>query len=168
MSQSTIIYGASTTIACSVASLATSSTFVAGRQSDEVTNVSNKFVDVIVGGKVRVGTTPTVNTQILLYVWGVMNDTPTYPDGFGASDANRSITSVGVGKGFLRLLTALDVDATTSDRDYPFANLSVAKACDGVMPIRWGLWVAHNTGVNLNSTGGNHSFTYQGIKLDMS
>lgn len=168
MSQSTLIYGASTTIVVSPASLASSSTFVAGRQSDEITNVTNKFIDALVGGVIRVGTTPTVNTQILVYAWGVLNDTPTRPDGFGAVDAARSITSVGVGKGYLRLLTALDVDATTTDRDYPFAGLSVANAFGGVMPIRWGIWIAHNTVAALNATAGNHVLSYQGIKIDMT
>lgn len=158
-------YGSYTTITISPASLATSTT--AGRQSDEIDNTSNKFDNVKVAGKVTVGTTPTVNTQILIYVLGRSDNTPTRPDGFGASDAARSITSVGVGRGYLKLGAVLEVDSTTSNREYPF-DFELAQLFGGVVPDFWTVWVVHNTGVNLNSTAGNHVFKYQGIKWDVA
>lgn len=161
-------YAASATITISPASLATSSTFVAGRESTVVDNSSNKYDDALFSGKVTVGTTPTINTQILVYVFAPMDDTPTYPDVMDGTDSAETITSAGVGRGFLKLAASLDVDATTSDRVYNFGPVSVASLFGGIMPKFWSVFVAHNTGVNLNATGGNHIFTYIGVKFDVA
>lgn len=158
-------YGTYSTLTLSPASLASSAT--AGRQSDEVDNTTNKFDNVFIDGKITVGTTPTTATQIFIYAWKRMDNTPTRPDAFGATDAARSILSVGVGRGYLRLCAVLEVDSTTSDRPYYF-SFELAQAFGGVVPDFWGLWVAHNSVAALNSTAGNHVFKYQGIKWDVA
>jgi len=157
-----VAYAASATITISLASIATSATFVAGAESTIVDNTSNLYVDAIVGGKITCGTTPTINTQILVYVFTPIDSTPTYPDVMDGTDSVETLSSVGVGQGFLKLASVLNVDSTTSDRAYPF-SFSIAQLFGGVMPSRWGLFVAHNTGVNLNATGGNHVIKYEGI-----
>jgi hypothetical protein len=162
MSTVNIAYAASSVITITLASIATSATFVAGAESTIVDNTSNKYVDAIVGGKITVGTTPTVNTQILVYVFTPIDSTPTYPDVMDGTDSVETLTSVGVGRGFLKLGAVLDVDAVTSNIAYPF-SFTVAALFGGVMPSRWGLFVAHNTGVNLHATGGNHVIKYEGI-----
>lgn len=169
MTTQTVNYGSQTAIALSIASLGSSSTFVAGRESDEIDNSSNKFVDAQVRGKVRVGTSPTANTQILIYLWGSDESLTTDPlDTLDGVDSAETLTSVGVGAGFLKLAKALQVDSTTSDRDYFFGLDSVAQYFGGNLPKFWGVFLAHNTGVNLNSTGGNHEFFYTGIKYDFA
>ena len=65
-------------------------------------------------------------------------------------------------------LAVISVTAATSDIGYAFAPFSVASRFGGVMPKYWGLFVTHNTGVNLNATGGNHVFSYNGIKYDVA
>lgn len=166
MATTTISYSSATTITCSVASTATSSTWVAGRESTEIDNTTNKYDDALVQGKITVGTTPTASTLILVYVWG--SDTSagtTNIDVIDGTDSAETLTSAGVRDGFMRLGAAINVDATTSDRAYPFGPFSVADLF-GQMPKFWGLFVTHNTGVNLNATAGNHSFTYTGVKFD--
>ena len=166
MATTTISYSAATTIAISPASTASSSTWVAGRESTEVDNTTNNYVDALVQGKITVGTTPTASTLILVYVWG--SDTSagtTNIDVIDGTDSAETLTSVGVRDGFMRLGAAINVDATTSDRVYPIGAFSVADLF-GQMPKYWGLFVTHNTGVNLNATGGNHAFTYTGIKFE--
>lgn len=161
----TLSYSAATTITCSVASLATSSTFVAGQESSQIDNTSNVFQDAHVQGVVTVGTTPTADTAILVYVWG--SDTSlgtTARDVLDGTDSAETLTSAGVRDSFLRLGASIVVDATTSDRAYPFGPFSVADLFGGNMPKFWGLFVTHNTAVNLNSTAGNHAFSYVGIK----
>lgn len=167
MATVTANYANAATITISPASLATSASFVAGRESDVIDNSSNKYLDALVTGKVTVGTTPTINTQILIYVFATEDQTPTYPDVMDGTDSAETLTSVGVGSGFLKLAAVLSVDSTTSDRSYPF-SFTVAALFGGVMPRHWGLFVTHNTGVNLNATGGNHVFKYQGIKHDVA
>jgi hypothetical protein len=165
MSTTTPLYATKTAIAIAIASLASSSTFLAGRESDQVDNTSNRYADVFVQGKVRVGTSPTANTQILIYVWG--SDTSlvtTALDVLDGADSAETITSAGVRNGLLRLIATLDVDAVTSDRDYYMAATALAQFFGGVMPKFWGLFVTHNTGVALNATGGNHVFEFVGVK----
>src|SRR4249920_2205431 len=116
----TSVYGSWTTITCSPASLASSATFIAGRQSTEVDNSTNKYIDARIAGKITVGTTPTTATLIRIYGVTRLDNTPTYPDAFGATDVARNILSVGVGVGYLMGPFSLSVDSTTSDRPYPF------------------------------------------------
>lgn len=158
-------YGSTTTITISPASLATSSDFTAGRESTQVDNTSNLFLDAIVQGLITVGTSPTANTQIQVWVWG--SDTSagtTALDVIDGTDSAETITSAGVRNSFMKLAAVADVDSTTSNRGYPIGAFSVAQLFGGILPEFWGIFVTHNTGVNLNSTAGNHTFAYTGIK----
>ena len=158
----------SNAITITLASLATSATFVAGRESTVVDNTSNNFIDAIVSGQVTVGTSPTTAKQIVVYVYAplkVASGTFTYPlattTALTASDAAATFEIDQLNQ--LRFAAAANVIAT-SDRAYSFAPFSVAALFGGVLPLKWGLYVAHNTAVNLNATAGNHWFHYTGIK----
>jgi len=169
MATSTINYSSNTTITISPASTASSSTFVAGRESNEIDNTTNKYMDVLVQGKVTVGTTPTANTIIAIYVWGADTSLATTAiDVLDGTDSAETLTNTGILYSALRLGTTISVTATTSDIGYNFAPFSVASKFGGVMPKFWGLYVTHNTGVNLNATGGNHVFSFNGIKYDVA
>lgn len=162
MSTVKIAYAASATITIAPENVATSSTFVAGVESNVIDNTTNLYVDALVGGTWTCGTTPTTNTQVLIYVFSVRDDTPTYPDVMDGTSSAETVTSAGVGRGFLKLGAVIDVDSTTSNRAYDVA-FSVAQLFGGVMPLKWGLFITHNTGVNSNSTSGNHVWKYTGI-----
>jgi hypothetical protein len=162
-------YAAPATITISPASTASSSTFVAGRESTQIDNTTNLYVDALVQGLVTVGTTPTANTVINVYVWG--SDTSlatTAIDVLDGTDSAETLTNVGILASALRLAASAYVTATTSDLAYPISTFSVAALFGGVMPRFWGLFVAHNTAVNLNATGGNHVFQYTGIKYTVA
>lgn len=156
MASTKIEYAASSAVTISLASLATSATWVAGRESSEVDNTTNKYLDYLLAGKVRVGTTPTASTEIRVYVVGLLDDT-TWPDVFDGTDSAETVTSEGVRDGFAKLAAVMRVDATTSDRDYPFGPVSVAALFGGACPKKFVVFVTHNTAVNLNATAGNHS-----------
>lgn len=169
MTTQSINYAASAAITISLASIATSSTFVAGAESNQIDNSSNKYDDALLQGKITVGTTPTANTQILVYVWGSDTDiTGAALDVLDGADSTETITSAGVRNGMLKLAGSLDVDSNTSNRVYYLGSIAIAQLFGGVMPKYWGLFVTHNTGVNLNSTGGNHVLQYTGIKYDFA
>jgi hypothetical protein len=169
MATVTVSYSAATTITCGVASLASSSTFVAGRESDQVDNTSNKYVDALLQGKITVGTTPTVNTQIGVWVWGSHTSLATTArDVLDGTDSAETLTSEGIRDSFLVQAAAIRVDATTSDRTYEFGPVGLASLFGGALPQFWGVFVAHNTGVALNATGGNHEFKYTGVKYDVA
>lgn len=161
MADRKIAYGTSTALTNAVASLASSASWTAGYESDVVDNTTNKYLDYTVEGKVTVGTTPTASTEIRIYVVASFDGT-TWPDVFDGTTGAETVTSAGVGSGFLKLAAVMSVDSTTSDRAYPF-SFTVAALFGGVCPAKFVLFTTHNTGVNLNSTGGNHSTNYRGV-----
>lgn len=148
-------YVASSAVTITLGGLATSSTWLAGRESTAVDNSSNKYLDYLLAGKIKVGTTPTASTEIRVYVVGMLEDS-TWPDVFDGTDSAETVTSAGVGSGFLKLAAVMLVDATTSDRDYFFGPVSVASLFGGVCPRKFVVFVTHNTAVNLHATDGNH------------
>lgn len=156
-----IAYGTSTAITNAVASLASSSTWVAGYESDVVDNTTNKYLDYEVEGHYTVGTTPTANTEIRIYVVARWDGT-NWPDVFDGTTGAETVTSEGVRDGFAKLAAVLRVDATTSDRAYPFA-FSVAGLFGGVCPPEFVLFTTHNTGVNFNATAGNQVTRQRGV-----
>lgn len=160
MSDQKIAYGASVQVTISPASLATSANFAAGRASDAIVNTSNKFLDAKVAGVITVGTTPTTNTQIQIWVYASLNDTPLYPDSITGSDADKTFTSASIRNSSCRLGASIVVDSNTSNRPYPFALFSVASLFGGSLPTHWGIFITHNTAVNLNATPGNHAIYY--------
>lgn len=169
MATSTVNYSANTAITMDLSALGSSATFVAGRESSQVDNTTNKFVDVLVSGSVSVGTTPTANTSILIYVYGAETSLATTAiDVLDGTDSAETLTNTGI-LNALRLGAAINVPATTTDVQYFVLPFSVAALFGGVVPKFWGLFVAHNTGVNLRSNAINtNSFEYVGIKYDIA
>jgi hypothetical protein len=166
MATTTVNYSSNTTITMDLASLATSSTFVAGRESTQIDNTSNKYIDCLVSGTVSVGTTPTANTTIAIYVYGADTSLATTPlDTLDGTDSAETLTNTGI-LNALRLGASIAVPANTSDVQYIVLPFSVATLFGGVMPKYWGLFVSHNTGVNLRSTNNTDQFDFVGIKYD--
>lgn len=166
MATTTVNYSSNTNIIMNLASLATSSTFVAGRESNQIDNTSNKYIDCLVSGTVSVGTTPTANTTIAIYVYGADTSLATTNlDVLDGTDSAATLTNTGI-LNALRLGASIAVPANTSDIRYIVLPFSVATLFGGVMPKYWGLYVAHNTGVNLRSTNNTDQFDFVGIKYD--
>ena len=151
-----------------LASLATGSAgvYTTGRESDAVDNTTNNDLDHLVSGKIRTGTTPTVSRSINVYAYANLSSaagTPAYPDVLDGADSAETFTSANVMNGALKFVASMTVDAT-SDRDYFFGPVSVASLFGGILPKFWGIYVAHDTAVNLNATGGNHKISYERIQ----
>jgi hypothetical protein len=117
-------------------------------------------------GKIRVGTTPTINTQIRIYLVA-SEDGSTWPDVFDGTPSAETFTSAGVRDGYAKLAAVLNVDATTSDRDYPY-SFDAANVFGGSLPDSYVAVVTHNTGVALHATGTNHTYVYtpQSMKVE--
>lgn len=154
-------YGTSTAITISLASVATSATWVAGRESGEVVNTTTLALDYNIGGKIRVGTTPTAATRIEVWVIPLVYDS-TWPDVFDGTDSTETVTTRDILLNVGKLGASLTVDTNTSDRDYWF-HFSVCATLGTGLPKSFVLFVTHNTGVNLNSTGGNHVIHYTAL-----
>lgn len=153
-----------TTITISPENVASQSAFTSGVQSAAIANTGNLDFDHHVSGFWTCGTTPTINTQAILWVVPCLADdllgTITWPDQFGASAAARSVTSASILLGVGAIGRMVNIDSTTSNRTYPFAQFSVASLF-GNLPTNYVLYLAHNSGVNSNSTAGNFVFQYQ-------
>lgn len=162
-----IKYASPASITVTLASLATSATRVAGRESTAIDNSSNLYVDALVSGFIKTGT-PTANTQFDVWVYAQHDDGPTYPmigtstTTLSGSDAGATFATEANRNSALRLGATIRIPDTTA-RSYSIAAFSVASLFGGVLPKRWGLWIVHSTGANLDATGGNHEFKYIGI-----
>lgn len=157
-----------TTITIAPQNVATSSTFVAGVESGVITNVTNLDLDHQISGTWTTGTTPTINTQVQVWVIPVLTDdlagTVTYPAPFDGTSSAETVASAGMLQSIGRQLGTIVVDATTSDLTYALAKTSVAALFGGSLPTTYVLFITHNTGVNSNSTAGNFVWTYQRIR----
>jgi len=156
-------YPSSTTATISLASLASDTNLLAGRQSDEIDNTSNKYLDYLLSGKVRVntGTAPTTTRAIQVFVVAIA-DGSTWPDQFTGSDADRSLTSANHKSSICKFAAEMVNDATTG-ATYWFSGVSVAAIFGGVLPTKFAVWVVHNTGQTLSSTAGDHAIYLQPV-----
>lgn len=152
------VYGTSTAITCTLASLASSAT--AGRRSDVVDNSSNLYDDVLLTVAVKTSSSALANDKACyVYLFGSEDGTV-----YEGSSAEGNAAGDG----------AITLDSPTNMRGPFVINcpavsttyrkvISVAAAFGGVMPKKWGFALRNYTGQDLNSTEGNHQKTYTGV-----
>ena len=159
-------YGSNTSITFDVSALAGNSTFVAGRESTEVDNTTDVFLDAVVscnGIAGHASTAPTVGQQIRLYVWGSDVSLATTPiDTLDGTDSAETLAHAAVLQA-LRLVAAPSVTVATAALTYYLAPFSVGSYFGGVLPKFWGLYLAHDhTGALAASQSG--IWSYYGVK----
>jgi len=156
-----LAYGTAVDATITLASLATSSTRLVGRESTEVINNVNLFLDYLISGRITTGTTPTVNTTI--EVWAVAAfDGTTFPHVFDGTDSDETITLDNIKNNICHLVASMTVTAT-SNVEYPFSGISLASVFRGPIPPKFVFFVTHDTGVNLHATAGNHQIRVQPV-----
>jgi hypothetical protein len=160
-------YGSSSAQTITLIGLATSAGLVAGRASNAFNNTSILYQDCIVSGFICVGTPVTVNTVIEVWLIPALNDSPTWPDTFGGTDANVTVSSRGMLFGYGKLLSSIQVDTTTANVKYAFEG-SARAVFGGSLPKQFQIWVVHNTGSNLNGTGANQEIDITGVYLTVA
>jgi hypothetical protein len=147
-------YIASSAVTITLASLASSTTFLAGRESTAIDNTTNEYADYHLAGKITTGTAPTAG-RIEVYVVGMLDDA-TWPDVFDGTDSAETITDVNIKNSICRLAAAI-VTGTTANQAYSFGPVSVAATFGmQVVPKKFVVYIAHSTVAALNATGGNH------------
>jgi hypothetical protein len=168
MATSTIIYSANTAITLDVSSLAGSATWVAGVESAEIDNTTNKYVDALVDikGITWSSTTNTVGQEARVYVWGSDVSLGTTPiDQLDGTSSAETITVECLQA--LRLAASASALATTGSLVYWFQPFSVRSLFGGVMPKFWGLFFVHSM-TGAVHTGQSGKFQFTGIKYDMT
>ena len=143
-------YRASSDLTLGLGSLASSATFVAGRESSLYDNSSNLDTDARLAGKITVGTTPTANTQIQVWVAAEQKDA-VWPDVLDGTDSAETWTNAEMRDAGARLAAVINVVATTTDAIYPFEAGSIAALFGGFMPKKFVVFVTHNTVAALKS-----------------
>lgn len=149
-----IVYGTAADASITLASLATDSTKLTGRESTAIDNTSTLAIDYLLSGKITTGTSPTASKTIDVWVIGSWDGT-NWPDVFDGTDSAETITSADIRTAIGRLAASL-ATSSTSNIAYYFGPVSVASLFGGVVPPKFVVFVTHDTGVNLNATGGNH------------
>lgn len=160
----TITYRASTTITISPQNVASSSNLVNGVESDVYDNTTNQDDDVLIGGTWTAGTTPTINTNVLIFIAAIRDDAPTYHGPLDGTASAENMAGVGSYEAYLKLGGVVTIDVNTSNRVYDVGPFSVAELFAGNMPNKFVVWITHNTAVNSNSTAGNHVWKATGVK----
>jgi len=161
MTTATPLYGTPTAMTITLASLATAASLDVGRESTALDQKDTlDAIDVLVGGKVTTGTSPTAARQIEIWCYASYDDTE-----FSGTATGSDAGLTPIEKTLMRLLTIIPT-GNTSDRTYKWGPFSIAQAFGGVIPVQFGIFVTHNTGVNLNSTGSNHEVVYTTVKFE--
>lgn len=148
-------FAAAATITITLDNLASSTTGV-GRQSTIIDNTTNRYSAVLIFLKVTLGTTPTANKTVQVYLIRDDAVTTLRSDAAGASDAALTVKNAEL-IGVLR-----NTSATTGE------------VVQGAFLVqepgpKWGIAVVHDTGVNLNNAGAeaNHTKEYVGIRPEV-
>lgn len=162
-----LTYSSNNTITINLSALASSSSFLSGRESDQIDNTGDKFVDAIVGGSFIVGTTPAITGGLKVFVWGADTSLATTAlDVLDGAESAETFTSTSLGATVTPALF-VPVLVNTSDTKYIVREFSVAAALGlPVLPKFWGLFVAHNMTSALKTDAGNtDAFSFYGITL---
>lgn len=145
-------------------SIATSATWVAGWESAEIDNSTNKYLDYLISGKLVLGNSATAG-EIRVYVVAKIDDAE-WPDVFDGTESTETWTTTTIRDAAAKLAfsTATRADPGTDDT-YPIGPFSVAALFGGVCPEKFVLFVTHSTGVNLASSGNeiHHKAVYANV-----
>jgi len=144
------------TITMDMSALASSSTFVAGVESNEVDNSSNLYHDFTILGSFIVGTTPTLPCQMNFYFWGSdVSLATTAIDVLDGTSSAETLTNTTVLNSALRV-ESFGILVNTSNIAYPIHPISLCTILRlKVAPKFWGVFAAHNMTAALKTDAGN-------------
>lgn len=146
--------------------LASSATWVAGWESNEVDNTTNKYSDYLISGTLTVESAGLSAGEIRVYIVG-LSGSGSYPDVFDGTESAETVTDTEVRDSICRLGAVITTD-TTASRAYPFAPFSVAALFGGVCPSKFVVFISQSTGTTLETTGDPNQVYYQGIYYNVS
>jgi hypothetical protein len=152
-------YPAASDATITIASLASDTNLLQGRESSEVVNTSNLYLDYLISGKITTGTSPTASRVIEVWAVGSWDGT-NWPDVFDGTDSAETITSADIKNSVCRLVASMTVSAT-SNVTYPFGPVSLASLFGGVVPPKFAFFVTHSTVAALNATASNQQIRIQ-------
>ena len=154
-----IAYAASSAVTITLASLAASSTLLAGRESAAVVNSSNKYLDYLLAGNYKSAGSNNQAGSIYTCVVGPRDDTPTWPDGFDGTDSVETVSKQGIFDQVCRIVSSIAADNTASQTWY-YGPTAISGMFGGAIPVQFVVFVTHNIQTSTNvwsATEGDHS-----------
>jgi hypothetical protein len=149
------LFGGTTAITCTLASLASGS----ARESTAIDNTSNLYIDAALqlAFKLQAGA-PSGDKVINVYVYGSVDGT-NYSDNATGADAAVTLRSP------TNLIPVLSIQCPDAGAlTYKDIVASVAAAFPGgILPPKWGIVIENKTGVAFSATEGDHTKQYRGI-----
>jgi hypothetical protein len=143
-------YAASTTPSVTnLQSLAASSTWVAGWESGEIDNSSNRYTDYIINLKLVRAATNQQSGEHRMYLVAMLDDT-TWPDPFDGSETTESISDTEQRDAICRLAAIAQTDGVAGETDYLMCP-SVAAVFNGVVPRKFVVFVTTNGATSTNA-----------------
>lgn len=163
-------YAASASPTLTLASLAASSSLLAGRESTAIDNgASNKYLDYHLAGHYRTGASNLQAGRIRTAVVGAKDDTPSWPDVFDGTDSVETVTTADMYNSVCRLVSEIVTDAT--QRTWPFGPVALAGLWGGAIPDQFIVFVSHDAQTSTNvwsATEGDHSVRLTGLFLTVT
>lgn len=161
-----LVYPAASDVTITLASLAPSSTLLAGQEGTAVDNSSNLYSDYLASGKVTPNATITAGGRIECWCVGSWDGT-TWPDVFDGTNSAETITNANIKASVCRLVASMAVDAAGT---YHFPPTSIASLFGGTLPPKFTFFVTHNTHATnaLSSTAGDHQVRIQPVYLNVA
>jgi hypothetical protein len=145
-------YGASAALTVTkLASLASDTNLLAGWSSGVIDNTSNLSVSEKITGLLKTGTSPTVGTNIFVYLSSALDDATTWPDTITGTEGLKTLTNAGVRDGGAFKLANVITVSATSNIVYPF-SVDAPQFFGGHMPKKYVVFIVQNTGAALNAT----------------
>lgn len=152
-----IAYGASAAITITLASLAASSTLLAGRESTAVDNgASNKYLDELLAGFYKMAASNNQAGIIRTAVVGNIDDTPTWPDVFDGTDSTETVTDQPTYDSICRIISDIANDNTASQVWY-WGPVAIAGMFGGVLPDQYVLFVSQSAHTSTNAWSSTES-----------
>lgn len=152
-----IAYAATATPTMTLASLAASSSLLAGRESSAVDNgASVKYLDYLVAGNFKAAASNNQAGSIYVTVVGARDDTPTWPDVFDGTDSTETVSKQGVFDQVCKFLAAISADSTASQTWY-FGPQSLASCFGGSVPDQFVYFVTQNIQTSTNAWSATES-----------
>lgn len=157
-----IAYGASAALTqTNLDGLASSSTHVAGWESDAIDNSSNKYTDYIVNAKIQVESSGLAAGEIRMYLVAELEDA-SWPDVFDGTESAETVTDTEVRDAICRLAAVTQTD-TTASRTYYLNCPSVRDVFNGTVPRKFVVFITQSTGTTLETTGDPNQVYVKGV-----
>lgn len=145
--------------------LASSTTHVAGWESNAIDNGSVGYDDYRITAKIQVESAGLAAGEIRMYLVGELEDA-TWPDVFDGIESAETVTDTEVRDAICRLAAATVTD-TTASRTYYLDCPSVRSVFNGLVPRKFVVFITQSTTTTLETTGDPNQVYVKGSYLQV-